>query len=234
MTPDQLVVALLEPPAVPYVDIAPADRPSPRAGDGQARVADLAPDGRVRVLRDREVAAGRAARRLPWLAAALKDAPKGASLEGFLWPATYRVLPGHDAGGAHPADARQVRVERRTRPDGGRQGSRAELLPGHHHGLDRREGGPAGRGEGAHRGGLQQPARPEEVADRPAPVGPDDLLHPRHARAGQAQGPRLDQVRLLGADQGRPDGRRAAAGSGRLQHVHERGPATRADLARRR
>ena len=29
----------------------------------------------------------------PWLAAALKDAPKGASLEGFLWPATYRVLP---------------------------------------------------------------------------------------------------------------------------------------------
>src|SRR6185436_6482854 len=29
----------------------------------------------------------------PWLKAILKDAPKGASLEGFLWPATYRVLP---------------------------------------------------------------------------------------------------------------------------------------------
>ena len=29
----------------------------------------------------------------PWLKTILKDAPKGASLEGFLWPATYRVLP---------------------------------------------------------------------------------------------------------------------------------------------
>jgi UPF0755 protein len=29
----------------------------------------------------------------PWLKAALADAPEGASLEGFLWPATYRVLP---------------------------------------------------------------------------------------------------------------------------------------------
>jgi UPF0755 protein len=29
----------------------------------------------------------------PWLDKALAGAPKGASLEGFLWPATYRVLP---------------------------------------------------------------------------------------------------------------------------------------------
>ena len=29
----------------------------------------------------------------PWLKKILADAPKGASLEGFLWPATYRVLP---------------------------------------------------------------------------------------------------------------------------------------------
>ncbi len=29
----------------------------------------------------------------PWLGKILKDAPEGASLEGFLWPATYRVLP---------------------------------------------------------------------------------------------------------------------------------------------
>jgi UPF0755 protein len=29
----------------------------------------------------------------PWLKKVLADAPDGASLEGFLWPATYRVLP---------------------------------------------------------------------------------------------------------------------------------------------
>ena len=29
----------------------------------------------------------------PWLERVLEDAPEGASLEGFLWPATYRVLP---------------------------------------------------------------------------------------------------------------------------------------------
>ena len=29
----------------------------------------------------------------PWLEKILDGRPKGASLEGFLWPATYRVLP---------------------------------------------------------------------------------------------------------------------------------------------
>jgi UPF0755 protein len=29
----------------------------------------------------------------PWLQEVLKDAPDGASLEGFLWPGTYRLLP---------------------------------------------------------------------------------------------------------------------------------------------
>ena len=29
----------------------------------------------------------------PWLKKILEDAPDGATLEGFLWPATYKVLP---------------------------------------------------------------------------------------------------------------------------------------------
>ena len=41
----------------------------------------------------RQVAAGELLADYPWLETILADAPKGASLEGFLWPATYRVLP---------------------------------------------------------------------------------------------------------------------------------------------
>ena len=46
----------------------------------------------------------------PWLRAAWPARPSGAdpTLEGFLWPATYRVLPDTTRRGADPADARQV------------------------------------------------------------------------------------------------------------------------------
>ena len=50
----------------------------------------------------------------PWLKTILADAPKGASLEGFLWPAHVPRAAGHDARGARPADARQVRRGRRA------------------------------------------------------------------------------------------------------------------------
>ena len=40
-----------------------------------------------------QVAAGRLVNDYPWLKTILATAPKSASLEGFLWPATYRVLP---------------------------------------------------------------------------------------------------------------------------------------------
>jgi UPF0755 protein len=90
MTPDQIVTALLEPEATKYIEIGL------RTGlrleqitakletiDGlQMRPADfyeLVKHPTPQLLND-----------YPWLKAVL---PKGASLEGFLWPATYRVLP---------------------------------------------------------------------------------------------------------------------------------------------
>ena len=100
----------------------------------------------------------------PWLATALEDAPKGASLEGFLWPATYRVLPD-----TTPEELIRLMLDKFAANVGAdrmnvAQGPRPDLLPGPHAGLDRRERGPARRGEAAHRGRLPEPARRREVA----------------------------------------------------------------------
>ena len=95
MTPEQLVVALLAPPEVPYVEIAlrtglrleqitallqtmPALEMDPR------EFYELAKEPPAALLAD-----------YPWLEKVLADAPEGTtpSLEGFLWPGTYRVLP---------------------------------------------------------------------------------------------------------------------------------------------
>jgi UPF0755 protein len=92
MTPDQLVSALLTPPAVPFVDIAL--RTGLRIEQITAKLEtlplqmdasqfyDIVKSPPAELLAD-----------YPWLQKILADAPKGASLEGFLWPATYRVLP---------------------------------------------------------------------------------------------------------------------------------------------
>jgi UPF0755 protein len=88
MTPDEIVTALLAPPAVPYVEI------KLRTGLRLEQVTallqtidglkmdprefyDLASHPTPELLADYE-----------WL-----DLPDGASLQGYLWPATYRVLP---------------------------------------------------------------------------------------------------------------------------------------------
>ena len=88
-----MVTSLLAPPAIPYVDIAL--RTGLRIEQVTAKLQtieglemdvqefyDLAKHPPAELLAD-----------YPWLTAALEDAPEGASLEGFLWPATYRVLP---------------------------------------------------------------------------------------------------------------------------------------------
>jgi UPF0755 protein len=93
LTPDQLVSALLAPPPIPYVDIAL--RTGLRLEQITAKLEtikglqmdasefyDLAESPPQALIDD-----------YPWLKTILKDAPKGASLEGFLWPATYHVLP---------------------------------------------------------------------------------------------------------------------------------------------
>ena len=92
MTPDQLVSALLQPGATPYVDIGLRRslrleqitaklETLPLQMDPQAFY-DLVKNPPAELVND-----------YPWLKKILAEAPKGASLEGFLWPGTYRVLP---------------------------------------------------------------------------------------------------------------------------------------------
>lgn len=93
LTPDQLVTALLDPPVVTYVDIVL--RTGLRIEQITAKLQtidglgmdprafyDLATSPPDALIAD-----------YPWLEAIRKDAPAGASLEGFLWPGSYRVLP---------------------------------------------------------------------------------------------------------------------------------------------
>jgi len=93
MTPDQLVTALLAPGQTPFVDIAL--RTGLRLEQITAKLEtiqglqmdpkqfyDLVKHPPAELINS-----------YPWLKTILADAPKGASLEGFLWPATYRVLP---------------------------------------------------------------------------------------------------------------------------------------------
>jgi UPF0755 protein len=88
MTPDQLVTALLNPPANPYVDIAL--RTGLRLEQITAKLETI--DGLEMKPADFYELAKHPTPELladyPWL-----DLPEGASLEGYLWPATYRVLP---------------------------------------------------------------------------------------------------------------------------------------------
>jgi UPF0755 protein len=93
LRPDQLVSALLDPPVITYVDISL--RTGLRLEQITAKLQtltdlemdpkdfyDLATSPPAALIAD-----------YPWLEKIREDAPKGASLEGFLWPATYRVLP---------------------------------------------------------------------------------------------------------------------------------------------
>jgi UPF0755 protein len=92
MTPDQIVTSLLAPPSVPYVEIAL--RTGLRLEQVTAKLQtlqlqmdpkefyDLVKHPPKELLDD-----------YPWLKKVLADAPPGASLEGFLWPSTYKVLP---------------------------------------------------------------------------------------------------------------------------------------------
>ena len=92
LTPDQLVSALLAPPTVPYVDIGL--RRSLRLEQVTAKLQTLPLSMDVKAFY--ELVKSPPASLVddyPWLKKILADAPKGASLEGFLWPATYRVLP---------------------------------------------------------------------------------------------------------------------------------------------
>ena len=92
MTPDQLVSALLAPPPNPYIEVDL--RTGLRLEQITAKLQTLALDMDVREFYElaKEPPASLIAD-YPWLQRVLEDAPEGASLEGFLWPATYRILP---------------------------------------------------------------------------------------------------------------------------------------------
>jgi len=92
MTPDQVVTALLAPPSIPYIEVDL--RTGLRLEQITAKLQTLALEMDVRAFY--ELAAEPPAALLadyPWLTTVLEGAPEGASLEGFLWPGTYRVLP---------------------------------------------------------------------------------------------------------------------------------------------
>ncbi|HET9347375.1 MAG TPA: endolytic transglycosylase MltG [Candidatus Limnocylindrales bacterium] len=88
MTPEELVTALLDPPANPYVDIDL--RTGLRLEQVTAKLQTV--DGLSMNPQDFYELAKHPTPELladyPWV-----DIPEGASLEGYLWPATYRVLP---------------------------------------------------------------------------------------------------------------------------------------------
>jgi UPF0755 protein len=93
LTPDQLVTALLSPPAVKYVDIEL--RTGLRLEQLTAKLGTLTdlqmdPEAFYQLVKSPPASL---IDDYPWLKAALADAPAGASLEGFLWPSGYRVLP---------------------------------------------------------------------------------------------------------------------------------------------
>ncbi len=92
MTPDEVVTALLAPEQIPFVDIAL--RTGLRLEQITAKLQTLELEMDVREFY--ELASEPPASLIadyPWLAAIRETAPETASLEGFLWPATYRVRP---------------------------------------------------------------------------------------------------------------------------------------------
>ena len=95
LTPDELVTALLDPPRIQYVDIDL--RSGLRLEQVVAKLQTI--EGlSMDVAEFQEMAQEPPFDLLddyPWLRTALAGAPEGVepSVEGFLWPATYRVLP---------------------------------------------------------------------------------------------------------------------------------------------
>ncbi len=92
LTPDQLVSALLDPPVITYVDIALRTGLRLEQVTAKLQTLPLEMDPREFYRLATSPPSGLIAD-YPWLRKIRADAPQGASLEGFLWPATYRVLP---------------------------------------------------------------------------------------------------------------------------------------------
>jgi UPF0755 protein len=92
-TPDELVTALLDPPVIRYVDIS--FRTGLRLEQMTAKL-QITPDLEMDPQEFYELASAPPDSLIadyPWLETIREEAPPDASLEGFLWPAGYRILP---------------------------------------------------------------------------------------------------------------------------------------------
>ena len=93
MTPDQMVSALLAPPPNPYIELDLRTGLRLEQITAKLQTLDaLEMDPREFYELAKEPPASLLAD-YPWLKKVLADAPENASLEGFLWPGTYRLLP---------------------------------------------------------------------------------------------------------------------------------------------
>jgi UPF0755 protein len=92
MTPDDVVTSLLAPEQIPYVDIALRTGLRLEQITAKLQTLELEMDPREFYELATEPPASLIAD-YPWLVAIRENAPDDASLEGFLWPATYRVRP---------------------------------------------------------------------------------------------------------------------------------------------
>ncbi len=142
-----------------------ADRPPPRAGDGQARDA-AARHGPQGLLRPRQEAAEGAPRRLPVAQEGACRRPARGRSRRVPVALDLQGPARHDARGARPADARQLREERRRGPDGCPEEPRALVLPGADAGLDGRARGEARRRAAADRRRLPEPSRSRSSSRR--------------------------------------------------------------------
>jgi UPF0755 protein len=92
MTPDEVVTALLAPEQIPFVDIPLRTGLRLEQITAKLQTLELGLDVREFYELASEPPASLIAD-YPWLKTILDGAPDGATLEGFLWPATYRVRP---------------------------------------------------------------------------------------------------------------------------------------------
>ena len=228
MTPDQLVQALLAPPEVKYVDIGL--RTGLRLEQITAKLEtlplqmdasefyDIVKSPPADLLAD-----------YPWLRTILKDAPKGASLEGFLWPATYRVLPD-----TTPEELVRLMLDKFAANVGPERMAVAKDRGMNFYQVLTLASIVEREAQLPEEKPLIAGVYQNRLDPKKWPIGllqSDPTIFYIHDSLELAKIPvdGLDEVRLLGADRGRADGRDAARRPGRLQHLHQPGPAARAD-----
>ena len=239
MTPNDLVTALLDPPANPYVEIPL--RTGLRLEQITAKLQTLPLQMDPKDFYDEVTKPPKALiDDYPWLKAVLKDHP-GVTLEGFLWPASYKVLPD-----TTPDELVRLMLDNFIKNVGAER-----LAVPKERGLDfygvltlasivEREA-VLDDERAADRRRLPEPhRRPARDQEQDPQRRPDGHLRERHGRARQDRLRPVAEVRLLDAARRPDEGRRAPARAAGLPDLHQRradpGPDRDADarLDRRR